>query len=255
MDRYKILVKTYMRMYFRYPLGIFLKMVYLPIQMLMYIFLWSAISKYGEIDLRYMICYYLLAILLGYAFPFAHIAGDVQQDVIEGSIVNYMVRPVSYMTPLLAKYMAWMICYSIVFVPTLGFVIIYHGCDAGGVFGFIVFFLLGAAIEFLTWYNIGLLSMKWEKNRGFMMMMMAARTFVSGSLIPLSFFPEAIRKVLEILPFRIYIYTTIDTLLNGTEMLILGKNICFALLWILALYFLCQLQWNVYMKKYQVNVS
>src|SRR5574344_1335868 len=95
MAKYGLLIKTYIKMYLQYPMGLFLKIIYLPIQMLMYIFLWKMISQYSDINLKYMVCYYLFSILLGYAFPFVHIASDIQNDVFDGRILNSLIRPVS----------------------------------------------------------------------------------------------------------------------------------------------------------------
>ena len=65
MDKYKVLIKIYLKIYWEYPINLFLKLVYLPVQMLMYIFLWKALLQYHGAELSYYICYYLFGILHG----------------------------------------------------------------------------------------------------------------------------------------------------------------------------------------------
>lgn len=255
MDKYLILIKTYIKYNMRYPLGLFLKIVYLPIQMFLYIFLWMAISRYSEIDLKYMICYYLFAILLGYAFPFAHIARDIQNDMFEGIIFNYLVRPVAYVVPIIARYFAWMLCYVVVFIPSILFAAIFYRISFINIIYFVVFAFWGIIVEFLIWINAGFISMRIEQIRGVIMAVMVLKSFASGSLIPFSFLPDAVRKAIEYMPFKFYIYEPINVLLKGTDCFTAAKSVGFALIWIVLLIVIAFLQWHRNMKRLQANVS
>ncbi len=115
-----------MKMYRKYPMELFLKLVYLPVQMLMYIFLWKALLKYSGVQLSYMVCYYLFVVLLVYAFPFMHIATDIQKDVEQGIMANFLVRPVQYVVPVISRFVAWMVCYLVILVPAVLFTVIYR---------------------------------------------------------------------------------------------------------------------------------
>lgn len=126
MDKYRVLVGIYMKMYRKYPMELFLKLVYLPVQMLMYIFLWKALLKYSGVQLSYMVCYYLFVVLLVYAFPFMHIATDIQKDVEQGIMANFLVRPVQYVVPVISRFVAWMVCYLVILVPAVLFTVIYR---------------------------------------------------------------------------------------------------------------------------------
>lgn len=255
MVKCKVLVKIYVKVYRKYPVDLFLKLIYLPVQMLMYIFLWKTLLGYNREELSYMVCYYLFVILLGYAFPFVHIATDIQKDVEQGIISNWLVRPVSYIFPVISRFVAWMICYSVVFIPAVIIVGIYRGITCMNIIAFVIYLMLGIIIEFLIWYNIGLLSLEMERIRGVLTTFRAFKSLASGSIIPISMFPMLFRIITEFLPTKFYIYTPINALLNGTDMLKLISNLLLAMFWILILAGLAIMQWNRGIGKLQTNIN
>ena len=255
MDKYRVLIGIYIKMYRKYPMELFLKLVYLPVQMLMYIFLWKTLLRYNDAELSYMVCYYLFVILLGYAFPFVHIATDIQKDVEQGTIANFLVRPVQYVIPVISKYAAWMFCYSVIFVPAVLFAIIYRGILLQNFLLFLIFLILGMVIEFLIWYNLGLLALKFERIRGVLIAFRAFKSLVSGAIIPISLFPQVLRIVTELLPMKFYIYTPIIVLLEEEAMGRIAGNMFLALAWIIILTEIAILQWRCGLKKLQTNIS
>lgn len=251
--RFIYLIKTYSVYYRKYPIGLFLKLVYLPFQLLMYVFLWFAISKHTSIDMKYMFFYYLYAILLSYAFPFVRIARDIQADVMSGRIVNVLVRPLNYIEPILSKYIAWLLCYSVVYIPVITLTVIFYPISYLYLLQFIVLVILGSIIEFFLWYNIGLLSLRVEKIRGIMIAVSAIRQFASGTLIPLSFFPEHLQKICKLLPFRLYIFTPIHTLLHGQTNQSFLEIVLLCLLWIFLFSVNSSYLWNKGMESIKIN--
>lgn len=255
MVKSRVLIKIYMKTYRRYPVDLFLKLIYLPVQMLMYIFLWKTLLGYSEEKFSYMVCYYLFVILLGYAFPFMHIATDIQKDVEQGIISNWLVRPVNYILPVISRFVAWMICYFVIFIPALIIVGIYRRLTYINILMFAIYLIFGIIIEFFIWYNIGLLSLKMERIRGVLTTFRAFKSLVSGSLIPISMFPPLLRIITEFLPTKFYIYTPVDALLNGTDALTLAVNILLAMCWIVILVTLSVVQWNNGIKRLQMNIN
>lgn len=255
MGKYGVLVKIYIKMYKKYPMELFLKLVYLPVQMLMYVFLWKALLQYSGTELAYMICYYLFVILLGYAFPFAHIATDIQKDVEQGTMANFLVRPVSYVVPIISKFVAWMLCYSAIFIPAVLFTLVYRGVTFWNLFSFLIYLALGIIIEFLLWYNLGILSLSIERVSGALITFRAFKSLASGTLIPISLFPTTLKIAADFLPMRFYIYTPINALLEKEVPAVFVKNFVLAAIWITLLVGLAVLQWRNGMKKLQVNIS
>lgn len=255
MDKYKLLIEVYLKSYRKYPIGLFLKLIYLPIQMLMYIFLWLNISKSNEIDFKYLITYYLLTSLLQYAYPFTHIANKIENDVIDGGVANYLVRPISHINPVLCQYIAWMCLYSIVFVPAIIFVYFFRGFALIQIGLFLLSAVIGLSIEFMLWYNVGLIAFFIERIRGVITTVIALRIFISGSLIPLSFFPKTIRNLTYLFPFRFYIYVPVNSLLGEVKPNEILLNLIIGVGWIIILILLSKLLWNKGTEKMQANLS
>ncbi|KSV58277.1 ABC-2 family transporter protein [Acetivibrio ethanolgignens] len=254
-DKYIILINTYVKVNLKYPLELFLKLIYLPIQLFMYIFLWKSLLSYDAFEFSYMICYYLFVILLGYAFPFAHIATDIQSDVEGGILSNFLVRPIGYIVPKVCKFIAWMVCYSVVFIPALIFVFFYGNIKPLNLLYFFVYLLIGLVVEFLLWYNVGLLALKIEKIRGAMTAFKALRMLASGSLIPIYLFPDILQGILMYLPFKLYIYTPINVLLSGESSEAFFLNILTGIIWVMFLTLLAKIQWRSGIAKLQINIS
>jgi ABC-2 type transport system permease protein len=255
MDKYKLLTGIYLKVYRKYPIGLFLKLIYLPVQMLMYIFLWLNISKSNVIDIKYLITYYLLTSLLLYAYPYTHIANNIENDVIEGGISNYLVRPISYINPILCQFTAWICLYSIIFIPAIIFVYFFRGFTFIQIGLFLLSAVIGLSVEFMLWYNVGLISFFIERIRGVMTTVIALRMFVSGSLIPLSFFPKSIRNLTYLFPFRFYIYVPVNSLLGEMDHNEILANLIIGVVWLILFIFLSKLLWNKGIKKMQVNMS
>ena len=84
---------------------------------------------------------------------------------------------------------------------------------------------------------------------GLNMAMSVLLQFFSGALIPLSFFPEKIEKIFQILPFASMNYTPLMLYLGKMD-LNEGKNaIILQIFWILIFYLAGKVMWHFSIKK------
>ena len=108
-------------------------------------------------------------------------------------------------------------------------------------FGFLVNFFFG--------YSFGLLAFKITNMWGMSQIVQAIFQLLSGALIPLTFFPGLIQKLLDFLPFKSIIYAPC--------MMYLGKFSCneiiftlgIQIIWVVILYFVSKLIWNALIKQ------
>ena len=74
-------------------------------------------------------------------------------------------------------------------------------------------------------------------------------SFLTGQLIPLSFFPEAVQRVFDFLPFSSMVYTPVMIYLgkyNGSELgFVLGRQAA----WVVILYVFGSLIWRKVTKR------
>lgn len=255
MAKYVLLIKVYLKSYRQYPIRLFLKLVYLPVQMMMYLFLWTNLRKSNPIDIHYMGNYYLIVGLLTNAYPFRHIALHIQDDVMEGSIANSLVRPYPYIVPAFCKYVAWSLLYSVVFIPTLVYIGVSRGVTFAQVLYFVVAVMIGKLIEFFLWFDIGLVALFMERISGIMTMMNAVMIFVSGSIIPLSFYPDWCERITYLFPFRFYVYFPTDLLLDEKEVPYVWVHFLIGIAWIMFLWFLSKKVWEKGIYKLRGNMS
>lgn len=164
-----------------------------------------------------------------------------------------MVRPINYIIPILARFLAWLSIYCVILVPTLFYVSIMRNIGLLKILQFTVLMFLGMIIEFYLWYIIGILSFYIEKVRGLIRMINALRSLLSGSIIPLFYFPKWSNAIVEFSPFRFLIYTPINFLLTKHSDFLsamVSGSICLCILIILEV-----LLWNYGFQKYQNNLS
>jgi ABC-2 type transport system permease protein len=255
MVKYTLLIVTYLKAYSKHPLEVFLKLIYLPVQMMMYYFLWINIGKSNTLDITYMITYYLTISLLIHSYPSRHIALSVEQDVMEGTITNCLVRPYSYIIPAFSKYIAWALIYFIIFIPSLVFITFYKGITLAQILYFIVATIVGKFVEFMLWFDIGLIALFIERIKGVIISANAIMLFMSGSLIPLSFFPKWLINITYFFPFRTFIYFPADILLSERSTQYFILNIVIGLFWLILLTIISKLLFNKGVTQLQGNLS
>lgn len=79
---------------------------------------------------------------------------------------------------------------------------------------------------------------------GMRMVKEALLAFLTGQLIPISFFPEALREVFDFLPFSSMVYTPVMIYLGKYTGRTLGFMLLRQALWVVILYALGSLIWK-----------
>lgn len=255
MDRAFLLIKAYIKSYVAYPGAVFLRLIGLPAQMLMYVFLWMFIGKTNPIDTRYMITYYLVVGVLSMSYPYHYIAVDMEKEVMEGMFANFLVRPHGYIVPKISKFVAWEVIYSIIYVPVLIFTLMFNRCNGIQVAYFVFFSVLGMFVEFMTWYVIGHLALFFEHIKGMIKILLAIRVIVSGALIPLSYMPGIFQRISDYLPFQCYVYLPTQFLLKESMVSQVGRYFLIYLGWLIALTLISKILWNTGCTKVQSNMA
>ncbi len=255
--KYLAIFQLYYKQATKYKANLLAKMVYLPVRILLIFFLWFTIYKYnGQIDLRYIINYYVIALLITQMYPYMRSARDIEKDIIEGTIASYFTRPIGYLKLRTLKFISQVFLYLILTSGIIILVIIVNKIDIIKLCLFILMLALGIGIQYLMWTTIGITSFWLEKNLGVLKSFATISSFCAGSLIPLSFFSENIQNILNLMPFRFTLYVPINILLNenfqyeqiGTEFLIGG-------FWFILLVIIINAIWKIGYRSYNANFS
>ena len=162
----------------------------------------GAVSGVGEED---MITYTIISVIMGNLLTMG-VERRIESSVRTGSVALDMLKPVSIYGIYLAEDLGdMMVAFFQIAVPLLILGTVMFGFPAPASAGHLILFLVSFSIGYLiNWMLAALLgmcafkviSMGPVRNvKGFIMKLL------SGSVIPLWFFPEGLRAVLEVLPF------------------------------------------------------
>ena len=185
------------------------------------------------------------------------ISGEISDGVKDGSVVMTLLKPIDYRLSLISKAVGEMMYRFIapvafvwigleiykVSVLGLGFtpianMVLYLFSLIMSFFIYVLFDFCFGMVAFVTTYMFG---MNMAKN--------ALLGFLSGQLIPISFFPEVLQTAFTFLPFSSMVYTPVMVYLGkytGTELLfVLGRQF----FWVFFLYALGSYLWGKITKR------
>lgn len=112
----------------------------------------------------------------------------------------------------------------------------------GALFVYSVFlaFHIFFAVNFLT----GLCAVYTEQLQGFLWAKFMLLQFLSGLLLPLEFFPEPVRVVFDLLPFKGMAWTPMNVYLGRLDLQTLQRELILQTVWTVALILSCDLMWR-----------
>lgn len=177
---------------------------------------------------------------------------DIGNDVVEGTIAMNLVKPINYQVRLFFSSLGnvifrfifpglpiWLVM-SIVRYATLGelppspIVIVTYLVSV--CFSFVIMFLFDFCFGLLAFYTTYIWGLNLAKQ--------AILGFLTGQLIPLSFFPETVQRIFDFLPFASMNYTPVMIYLNKMP----AERVIFAVgiqvIWIILLYLIANYFWK-----------
>lgn len=220
-------------------------------------FLWMAIygssenSVLGGFSQNEMVVYIFMSYVATGLISIG-IASEIGFNVVEGTIAGYLIKPIDYRTSLLFRAFGTMV-YRF-FVPA---VFIWIGLECYRVFVLgepltsivnMVLFLFSCLLSFMIYvffdYCFGMLAFYTTYIFGMAIVKGAILSFLTGQLIPLSFFPDTAQRVFDYLPFSSMNYVPVMIYLgkySGNELLfVIGRQ----LIWVVLLYGLGSFLWK-----------
>ncbi|MDE7272187.1 MAG: ABC-2 family transporter protein [Lachnospiraceae bacterium] len=225
--------------------------------MFIYYYLWMAIyasapsGQLGGFSRNEMILYVFMSYTIS-DMVMVGISSEIGYDVTDGSVAMSLIKPISYRTRLVFQSLGIMIYRAV--VPTLFIWIgleIYKVCKLGmpvtspvTIAATLVSILLSFFIYIYFDYCFGMLAFITTYIFGMNIIKNAALNFLTGKLIPISFFPEALQRIFSFLPFTAIIYVPVMIYLgkySGVQVLEqLGKQA----LWVVILSLLGSFLWK-----------
>ena len=223
-------------------------------------YLWLAIygssndSVIKGFSVNEMMVYVVLSFVTS-AITQADLVSAIYREVKDGSIAAYLIKPIDYGKRMFFENLGTLI-YNYICVFLLGFSIVLFltfkyniKLTVASVVLYFVSSSLGFLVNFFFGYSFGLLAFKITNMWGMSQIVQAIFQLLSGALIPLTFFPGIIQKLLNFLPFKSIIYAPCMIYLgkfsNSEIIFVLAVQI----IWVIILYFISKAIWNALIKQ------
>ena len=238
------------------------------------VFLWLAVysSSEGGIDAsingftyKEMISYVVLTTVFGFVTFNNDTLWNINQDIRKGTIGNYVIKPISYRGKFIASNIGAFLTMSVVFgIPLYGIslgVLIGIGFLAiTSIWGFIAhigLFLVASVLACLLndviAYFFGILCFYTTSAWGLNSLKTTVISFLSGTLLPLAFFPPVFRDIVGYMPFAGMSQNPILILMMKYDYVESLKVIVIAFAWLVILEVLVKILFNHAIKKVTVQ--
>lgn len=226
-------------------------------------YLWKAIygSSSEEIingfTLNQMIIYVFITFLTG-LMTSVDISQDISREVLDGSIAINLVRPINYEKRMFFQglgnvFYNFIVIFLVTF--TLTTFLFYRYFGDINVVNIIIYFVsitLGILISFYFSYIFGLFSFKITNMWGMSQIMQAIIQLLSGTLIPIAFFPTWVQAVVKLFPFSSIIYTPTMIYLGKLSSTEIVCSLGIQVFWIVLLMVIARSMWQAMIKNLTV---
>lgn len=261
MTNYKNFFKLKLKSNFQYRGALFLQLVFGFIPLIGYLTLWHAIysgkDSIGGLTESQMVTYYLISRTITVCVT-PSFQWEMNQDIRGGDIVRFLIKPISYFYYRFSTHLADVLTkLSLTLVPILVLFILfsqYIFVTNGTQIVLFLFFLFGSTIlAFLLFYLIMLFSFFITEIASLSYTVDMVTQFLSGALLPLSIFPEGVKKIIDFTPFPYITYFPVRVFLMPLPSHDYVNALVSIVLWIGILSFLIGLIWNKGLKRFTGN--
>lgn len=248
-----------------YRLGTFVTLFANLIYLVLVYYLWKAIyassglAVVNGMTFTDTMIYLILATSL-FNFLEMFVVWDMSRSIQSGKIILDLLKPLKFRTYTFWSYSgSHVVSFIMTFIPTFIIVmIITKGAIPMGLN--LVYFLISTLFALIVNFNIEMIvatiCLYTESTWGINIVKETIVLLLSGASIPLAFFPEKLRAVVDFMPFRAVYDIPLTILLekNGADTLQgLLSMFGFQLIWIVILTAAGSLFWNCSVKKITVN--
>lgn len=220
------------------------------------VFLSSGGDNFMGFSMTDMVLYLFLSSATG-QLTFSGVSNDIAEEIKDGSIAMRMIKPVNTDLSYLFNELGSSAFVLFIFViPMIIGLEIYRFCITGAVMFNIVnflFYLISVILAYLVTFRVnlcfGFVAFYVKNLWGIGILKNSIINFLSGSLIPLAFMPDVLRKILEYMPFSSMNYTPVMIYMGKYDITELLLRLGIQVVWVIATYGLSKLIWSGAIKK------
>ena len=226
-------------------------------------FVWSAIYASSNNDIINGLAFtdtliYLVLAPAQFNLMEMYIVWEIGNNIQSGRIVLDLLKPIEY-----RKYIFWLFSGGVVshflmtFLPTfIAVAIATHGAISMGInlLYYLLSVVMAISINFSIEFIVGTICLYTESIWGINIMKQVIVLLLSGATIPIAFFPEPLKAIINYLPFQSIYNAPLSLLLDGTPaaetvLSTLGTQ----LIWCIIMMVISKLFWKVSLRQVTVN--
>lgn len=250
--------KSYIQYKWTFAMSIFSQ----PLIVLVNYFVFHSIYTYGGKDVIHgysmeQMVWFFTANLLVNSFVWNPMVGSLSGRILSGELTMNLLRPISVfqydmadcaasrMVAIIMDFLPGLAIYSLILPPRF--------LTPVSFFRFFLVVLPAFLLNYLTSSLIGLAAMWVQNSTSLHAVSNVLISFVGGSLIPMEFYPELLRRLTDFLPYKYIYYWPIQFFLNKNQSgggIFLWKIICIQMIWIMVLLLLYKIAWKRLLKRY-----
>jgi len=258
MQKYFEIFRVTWAEYLSYRLNFILWRFRVFLNLLIIFFLWSSIyagqSRLFDYTKVQILTYILLSSLIA-NFVMGTRTTEIAQQIIQGDIINYILKPVSFFKYYLAKDLADKFINFIFAFFEIGLLIVlfkpdlYIQKDPLALFSFIILFLIGTLISFFINISLSFIGFWTTEVWAPRFIYFVLISFLSGAYFPLDILPKPLYYLLLATPFPYLYYLPTKIYLQGVSTDILYA-IALSLTWVYLSYKFSKLLWQKGLKNF-----
>jgi ABC-2 type transport system permease protein len=258
MRKYWGLIKQGYKVALQYRFDFVMGLIRIPLSLVVFYFLWKAVFSYSAEDVingysfAEMVSYYVLSMIVG-TFTWFDFDGWIRWGVKTGNIVGDFMMPMNLIyIYLFAQFGIKSLGLVIHLLPTLFIGVFFFGLQFTGVLNLVLFGFALVCAVFLSFFFtmfVGMLSFWFVEIKGLIKVKNVMLAFFSGTIIPLSFFPEIIQKVFDFLPFQYMRYVPINFYLGLYDFSQIVFYLVMMVLWVLIMWVVVYFETKFALKK------
>ncbi len=259
MSKYLTVYKNSLSSFLQYRLNLGLILISQSISLSGLLYIWIAIysggQTVGSYTLTGILTYYLVLTLLRTTISEGVGMGfEVVNDINDGVITNYLLKPFSYPLEKLVKLFGQATINTLFMAPIavlIGF-LLKNYINLPSLTNFIQFIGLAfiALIFYYLIYFLTALSSFWVTHGGnFIYATIIISNFLNGGTLPLDLFPAWYQSISIYLPFQYLLYIPIQGYFGNIENWLFTLSI--ALVWIIIFIIITKIIWKMGIKKFE----
>jgi ABC-2 type transport system permease protein len=225
------------------------------------VYLWRSIyagqASIAGYDLPQMITYYVVVTLLGIVVA-AHSDNEVVEQIRDGLIAPYLLKPFPHIVFILLEDIGWKIMKTLLFLPVFGLALVWLRDYITVPTDPLVWLSLLAALPlayvlfFLIAYLVGLTTFWLQEAMSLTHVKELLAMLLGGAMAPLALFPDWLQGVAALLPFQ-YIYAfPVGIYLGQVRGAAVVQGLAAQAAWIAVAYLAYRLMWRAGTRRFAV---